>query len=47
MEEIDCPMQTPDLNLSKYFWNELECCLQARSSRLTLVPDLTKGLVAE
>ena len=45
VEELDWPLQNPDLNPIKHLWDEVE--LQARPNPPTSVHDLTNALVAE
>ena len=47
VEELDCPAQSPDLNLIEHLWDELDQRLRARPSCPTSVSDLTYALVEE
>ena len=47
LEELDCPTQSPLLNLIEHLWDELLRRLRARPSRPTSVPDLTNALLEE
>lgn len=38
---------SPDLNPSKYLWDDVECQLRTRPSHLTSVPHLTNALMIE
>ena len=45
IKELDWPAQSPELNLIKHLWGELERRLRARPSRPTSVSDLTNALL--
>ncbi|KAK3559772.1 hypothetical protein QTP86_020723 [Hemibagrus guttatus] len=47
VEELDWPVQSPDLNPIEHLWDELERRLRATPSRPTSVPDLTNALLEE
>ena len=47
VEELDWPVQTPDLPPIEHLWDELEWRLRTRPSRPTSVSDLTNTLLEE
>jgi hypothetical protein len=47
VEELDWPVQSPNLNPIKHLWDELECRVRASPHHPTSVPNLTNALVAE
>lgn len=47
VEELGWPAQSHDLNLTEHLWDELDRRLRARTSRPTLVPDLTNAFLEE
>ena len=46
MEELDWPVQSPDLNPIEHLCDELERQLRARPNHPTSVPDLTNALAS-
>lgn len=46
VEDIDCPSQSPDLDLNEHLWDELQHKLKPRPPHMT-VPDLTNAAVDE
>lgn len=45
--ERKCPAQSPNLNPTESFWNEMEYWMQPRPDHMTSASDVPKALVAE